>query len=126
MSYENMATIKETIDGVEWSVNPFPATKGIGYLKRLFKVFGESYAALTTAESEEAALQLAVSKLLENLDKDDVVDLVKCLLADVYKDGQKINFDSEFARRYGLLFKVTKFVVKENFSDFFTGNALSV
>lgn len=124
MSYENMSTIKTTIDGSEWSINPFTTTTGGNYLKRLLKVFGESYTALTTAKSEEEALQLAVTKLIENIDKDDVIGLIKAMLYDVQKDGKPVNFDMEFARRYKVLFQVVKFVVKENFGDFFTGNAI--
>ena len=124
MSYENMATISTTIDGSEWSINPFTTTTGGSYLKRLLKVFGESYTALTTAESEEAAITLAMSKLIENIDKDDVISLIKAMLYDIQKDGKKVNFDMEFARRYKVLFQVTKWVVQENFGDFFTGNVI--
>jgi len=124
MSIENMQTITREIDGDTWSINPFPATKGMGYIKRLLKVFGESFAALTTASTEEDAIQVAVKHLIENIDKDDVVGLVKDLLSGIEKNGAKVNFDMEFARRYGVLFKVTKFVVQENFGDFFTGNVI--
>ena len=50
--------------------------------------------------------------------------LIKAMLYDIQKDGKKVNFDMEFARRYKVLFQVTKWVVQENFGDFFTGNVI--
>ena len=123
MSLENMATVTETIAGDEWSCNPFTVTTGGNYLKRLTKLFGESFAALTSSQSQEEAVQLAVVKLIDNMDKDDITGLIKAMLYEVQKNGQKINFDTEFARRYKVLFEVVKFVVKVNYGDFFTADA---
>lgn len=121
-----METRYTNIDGDEWSVNPFPATKGAGYLKRLFKVFGKSFSVLLEVGDVEGGITRAVELLTDNLDNEDVVSLIVELTKGVKKNGKEINFDLEFSARYDLLFKVVKFIVMENYGSFFpksdTGN----
>lgn len=117
--YENMATMSTTIDGSTWEINPYPATVGAGYLKRLFKVFGQSFSVLVEAGDVEGGISKAVEMLVGNLDKDDVIDLVKKMTSGLRKDGSPVNFDSEFARRYHVLFAVVQWIITENFGSFF-------
>lgn len=125
MSVENMQTRTTFIGGDEWSHNPFSATTGIGYLKRLFKIFGQSFSVLIDATDPEAedGIAKAVALLTDNIDKDDVVQLVKALTFGVKKNNKEVNFDIEFAANYGTLFKVVTFIVKENYGSFFPSNA---
>ena len=121
--YENMSTRTTMIGDAEWSLNPFPATKGAGILKRLAKLFGQSFSAILESSDEESEGQIGVAKaiglLSDNLDKDDVVDLIKVMLSSVRKNGQPIHFDNEFGGRYDVMFKVVLWVAQENFGSFF-------
>lgn len=121
---DNLETRTTEINGETWSCNPFMGTTGVGYLKRLFKVFGQSFSVLVSQEDGEVGMGRAIDLLVENLDKDDVVDLVKKLCSGVMKDGKVINFDTEFAARYDVLIKVVTFVVKENFGSFFQNSGI--
>ena len=57
--------------------------------------------------------------LIEQFDKVDVVALIKELLSGVTKGTATINFDQEFAGRYGVIFDLVKEVLKFNFADVF-------
>jgi hypothetical protein len=118
MSNDNLMSIDKIIQGDNWSVTPLPAKQGMGMLKRLTKVFGESFAVMME-NGQEGGISLAVQLLVENLDKDDVVDIAVKLTSTVKKNGKDINFDLEFTRRYGLLLEVLKFIITENYSDLF-------
>ena len=121
---ENLESRTLIIGESTWTCNPFMGTTGVGYLKRLFKIFGQSFSVLIEQEDGEGGLGKAINLLTENLDKDDVVDLVKKLVASTTKDGKPVNFDTEFAARYDVLLKVVSFVVKENFGSFFQNSGI--
>ena len=125
-----MATRTTMIGSDEWSLNPFPATKGAGILKRLVKIFGASFSAILETKDEDnedglSGVAKAVDLLTDNLDKDDVVDLLKSMLSGVKKNGQQINFDNEFGGRYDVMFKVVLWVAQENFGSFFPNQGIS-
>lgn len=117
--YENMETLSTTIDNSLWEINPYPATVGAGYLKRLFKLFGKSFSVLIEAGEVEGGITKAVEMLVDNLDNDDVIQLITAMTKSLKKDGKAVNFDNEFARRYHVLLQVMQWIVTENFGGFF-------
>ena len=112
------------IDGTDYKITQFLATKGLGIEVKLMKLLGPSFMELQKASqdenAQEAVLTAAISALIEQFDKVDVVSLVKELLSGVTKGTQTLNFDQEFAGRYGVIFDLVKEVLKFNFSDVFS------
>lgn len=112
------------IDGVDYKITQFLATKGLGIEVKLMKLLGPSFMELQKASqdenAQEAVLTAAISTLIEQFDKVDVVSLIKELLSGVTKGNATINFDQEFAGRYGAIFDLVKEVLKFNFADVFS------
>jgi hypothetical protein len=112
------------IDGVDYKITQFLATKGLGIEVKLMKLLGPSFMELQKASqdenAQEAVLTAAISTLIEQFDKVDVVSLIKELLSGVTKGTATINFDQEFAGRYGAIFDLVKEVLKFNFADVFS------
>lgn len=118
------------IDGVDYKITQFLATKGLGIEVKLMKLLGPSFMELQKASqdenAQEAVLTAAISALIEQFDKVDVVSLVKELLSGVTKGTATINFDQEFAGRYGVIFDLVKEVLKFNFADVFSKLGLGI
>lgn len=110
------------INGQDYMISQFAATKGIGILKSLAKLLGPSFAELSKGqeESEQGAVGLALEKLFDNFDSVDVEKLVKDLMHGVSKSNVAINFDMEFSGNYDTLFALSKEVVEFNFGSVFT------
>lgn len=112
------------IDGVDYKITQFLATKGLGIEVKLMKLLGPSFMELQKAaqdeNAQEAVLSAAITVLIEQFDKVDVVALIKELLSGVTKGTATINFDQEFAGRYGVIFDLVKEVLKFNFADVFS------
>lgn len=109
-----------TIDGQDYMLSAFPATKGVKVFKLLAKLIGPAFQALTQAENEEAASALAIAKLLESMEEVAVEDLLKDLMVCVSKNNMAINFDTEFQADYGKLVKLAQEVVQLNYGSLFT------
>jgi len=118
------------IDGVDYKITQFLATKGLGIEVKLMKLLGPSFMELQKASqdenAQEAVLSAAIAVLIEQFDKVDVVALIKELLSGVTKGTATINFDQEFAGRYGVIFDLVKEVLKFNFADVFSKLGLSI
>ncbi len=113
-----MITQKQvTIDGINYTLSAFPATRGLRIMKELTKLVGPSFAAWAKGEDGIAGV---VTKLVENLDAVNVETLVKEIVSGATKDNMSINFDIEFAGNYMVLFKLVKEVIEFNFGGVFT------
>jgi len=125
------------VGDVEYSVTSFTASKGLQYVKQLSKIIAPSMAALAGNNTElpnlaemtvaDATLEdgflKAATLLVENMDKEDVVQLIKNLVSSCRRDNKDINFDQDYSCNYGELVKVLIEVVKFNFSDVFPKGA---
>ena len=105
-----------SINGEDFLLTQFPATKGIKILKQLIKLIGPAAAEIF----KEGDIGGAVGKLVENLDQVDVENLLKEMVATAAKGNVAINFDNEFAGEYAKLLKLVKEIVEFNFGDVFT------
>ncbi len=118
------------IDGVDYKITQFLATKGLGIEVKLMKLLGPSFMELQKASqdenAQEAVLSAAITVLIEQFDKVDVVALIKELLSGITKGTATINFDQEFAGRYGVIFDLVKEVLKFNFADVFSKLGLGI
>jgi hypothetical protein len=107
-----------------YEVTLFTTSRGISILRKLTKTIGPSMAALFEAGSNEFSLDdqgpftKAISLLADNIDKEDVVALLKDLLSNTTKNGKAINFDVDFMGKLVDLFKVAAFAAKVNLGDF--------
>ena len=118
------------LGGVDYKITPFVATKGLVIEVKLVKLLGPAFMELQKAAqgdgSEDAVLGEAINVLIGQMDKVDVVSLIKELVSNVSKGTMAINFDQEFAQRYGVLFDLIKEVLKVNFSDVFSKLGLGI
>jgi len=118
------------VDGVDYKISQFPATKALGIETRLIKLLGPAFMELQSAATDgdgEKVLTAAINALIEQMDKVDVVSLIKDLVgSNVTKGTSAINFDLEFAGRTGTLFELVKEVLKANFADVFSKLGLNI
>lgn len=125
-----IAQIDVHVDGADYKITQFLATKALGIEVKLMKLLGPSFMELQKAaqdeNAQEAVLTAAITTLIEQFDKVDVVALVKELMSGVTKGTAAINFDHEFAGRTGALIDLIKEVLKANFSDVFSKLGLSI
>lgn len=110
------------INGVDYKITQFPATQALGIEAKLVKLLGPAFLEMQKAEEgkEEDALSRALNVLIMNMDKVDVVSLVKELVSRVTKGTMTINFDQEFAGKTGGIWELVKEVVMFNFGDVFS------
>ena len=62
----------------------------------------------------------AMKELFDNIDKVPVENLIQNLMLTVFKGSMAINFDTEFAGKYDLLYALTKDVIEFNFGSVFS------
>jgi len=116
----------------EYSIPMFTTSKGLLYLKQLTKVIVPSFVALSEGAEQSVDLQdpnnatlqsdnllKAANLLVENMDKEDIVELIKNLVKGVRVDNKELNFEMDFAGNYGELLSVLTQVIKYNFSSVF-------
>lgn len=108
-----------------YTINLFAPTKAVKLLTRLTRLVGEPIAVMSQAEGgkPEKVLEIlpkATRALMERLgDEEEVLSLVKDLLANTTRDKKNIVFDSEFHGRLGAMMKLLTKVIEVNFEDFF-------
>lgn len=112
------------IDGDDYMITHFHTTKGLAIEVKLGKLLGPAWLELQKAaaddNTQEAVLASAIGCLIEQMDKVDVVALIKELVAGVTIGTKSINFDHDFAGRHATLFELVKEVLKFNFADVFS------
>ena len=127
------------INESEYTITQFTTSKGLKYLKQLIKILAPSFAALSEGADvsnidvksaiQDGTIQTdgfskAVNLLVENMDKEDVVELIKSLVQGVRKNNKDINFEAEFAGNYGELILVLVEVCKYNYASVFQEGGL--
>lgn len=121
------------INGVEYTINTIVATRALSLQPQLMKLIGRSLVAFFegndgSAKTPDAAAKLEgevmkkiVDTLIEDVEKVNIVDLAKNLIAcGATKGTMSINFDSEFTGNLGTLYKLLFAIIKLNFLDVFT------
>jgi hypothetical protein len=109
------------VEGTDYLLTAYPATKGLKYQKKLAKVLLPAFAEITkNSQSEEQAISIALEKLAENLDDLDEEMLKEMVVLGATKGGMQINFDFEFSTDYAKLFNLLKELIKFNFASVFT------
>ncbi|ADF58214.1 putative structural protein [Pseudomonas phage vB_PaeS_B8] len=103
-------------NGTEYTINLLPATRGISVLKQLTSLLGPSLAKYQADHDFSGAMK----ELFDNIDKVPVENLIQNLMLTVFKGSMAINFDTEFAGKYDLLYALTKDVIEFNFGSVFS------
>lgn len=119
-------THQREIDGSTWTVNQFSASEGLRLMTRLLKLCGNPIAtamralpneSILDAELDMAILADALADLTARLDENEVLDLIKRLVACTTEDGREVGgrFDTVFQGRYRTLAGVLMFVLEVNY-----------
>lgn len=121
-------TKEKTIDGFKVTVTQFPARYGFKMQARLIKVFAPILGTLLSGkqglESEVnlSGLGDALQKVFILLDENAAMQLVFDLMQSTRVDGQEMNdayFDSMFAGKMNVVYKILGFILEVNFGNFF-------
>ena len=120
------------INGIEYTINTIVATRALSLQPQLMKLIGRSLVAFFegndgSAKTAEAVAKLEgevmkkiVDTLIEDVEKVNIVDLAKNLIAcGATKGTMSINFDNEFTGNLGTLYKLLFAIIKLNFLDVF-------
>lgn len=120
------------INGVEYTINTIVATRALSLQPQLMKLIGRSLVAFFdgndgSAKSPEAIAKLEgevmkkiVDTLIEDVEKVNIVELAKNLIAyGATKGTMAIQFDNEFTGNLGTLYKLLFAIIKLNFLDVF-------
>lgn len=120
------------INGVEYTLNTIVATKALALQPSIMKLIGRSLVAFfegndgsaktpaDVAKLEGEVMKKIVDTLIEDVEKVNIVDLAKNLIAcGATKGTMSINFDSEFTGNLGTLYKLLFAIIKMNFLDVF-------
>jgi len=123
---------RQEINGVEYTINTIVATRALSLQPQIMKLIGRSLVAFFegndgSAKTPEAIAKLEgevmkkiVDTLIEDVEKVNIVDLAKNLIAcGATKGTMSINFDNEFTGNLGTLYKLLFAIIKLNFLDVF-------
>lgn len=114
------------INGNLYSIKLLPASVGLGVGTKLIKMFAPVIGIVADNSNEEKFVIPednnfffeASTVLVNSMDEDSVVEMVRLLLADLSYNGVTVDFDTHFRSKYGELFAVLEVALKENFGDF--------
>lgn len=120
------------INGVEYTINTIVATRALSLQPQLMKLIGRSLVAFfegndgsaktpdAIAKLEGEVMKKIVDTLIEDVEKVNIVELAKNLIAcGATKGTMSINFDNEFTGNLGTLYKLLFAIIKLNFLDVF-------
>ena len=120
------------INNVEYTLNTIVATKALALQPSIMKLIGRSLVAFfegndgsaktpdAIAKLEGEVMKKIVDTLIEDVEKVNIVDLAKNLIAyGATKGTMAINFDNEFTGNLGTLYKLLFAIIKMNFLDVF-------
>jgi len=123
---------RQEINGVDYTINTIVATRALSLQPQIMKLIGRSLVAFFegndgSAKTPEAIAKLEgevmkkiVDTLIEDVEKVNIVDLAKNLIAcGATKGTMSINFDNEFTGNLGTLYKLLFAIIKLNFLDVF-------
>lgn len=105
-----------------YTVKQWDATKAMIMKIKIGKYFGNILASIAgSKEPMEVVLMKNLGKMLEGVDEDAFVDLIKDIACSATRDGAKMNkalFDSYFTDNLVEPYELAFFVVKVNYEDF--------
>lgn len=123
MQYQTEVTIESGGEERVYTVSHFPTSRAAKNLARLAKLLGVPFATMMKAETNDIndVIPEAVGVLIDRLDEDDVLALIKDLTKAATYQGQPISeaaFETHFQGRLAELVKLLVEIVKWNYADF--------
>lgn len=119
------ATKQATIEGTAYQLNLLRADVGFRTALKLAGIAGPLISEITGGDEDEGFdIGLIVGDLFAE-GGDELFDVISLVLEGLMADGKPVDFGEHFMGNYAELIAVTVWALKENFSSFFTGNALS-
>ena len=118
-------TETEIINGHTYVCTQLDAERALKAQLKLMRIMGEPIIELLSKMEkngldDEAAMS-SFSKLGKNLDSDEFFKMFVDFTSECMRDGQRVNFVSDFSGNLLESWKVFIFVLKVNFKDFFSG-----
>jgi len=116
---------KTKILGHEYTCTQMSATEAMKFKFKFANLFSTSLDSLLLMNAEssiegiEAKLAFLVSKLACTVDPDKFIPLMKQLIGDCAKGGQRINFEQEYSGNLAEAYAVFVFALLTNYKDFF-------
>lgn len=121
--------------GATWSLNNLNAEKGLDLLSRISAILGgplgelmsailtggKPMAQLVAADLPKEAIAKVLGTLVQQLHAGGAKDIVKELLAGLYKDQKPVDFNQYFAGNYSELFRLVGWALEINYRDFLGG-----
>lgn len=128
-----MESHTRSIDGHEYLFTKFGAKQSMKYLGKVLKLVGEPIAMATGAATKDGGKSLfesdmdfemlgkAIGTLCEKFDDEEVQKLIIDISSfpNVLCDGVKVEFDSHYAGKLDLLFKVVRAALEVQYGNFF-------
>lgn len=110
------------IEGKSYKINTLPPSRAIKLLSKITKIVGGPMALMAGNGGDESKVEelipQAMSVLVDKLDEDVVLGIVKEMVSCVFVDNKSINFETEFMGKLGVLFDLCREVLEVNYSDF--------
>lgn len=110
------------VDGTVYDIMLFAPTRALKLQIRLARIIGAPMAEMVKVSMGADVgniLPQAVSLLMQKMDDtDEVVSLIKELMACVTKEKKMLDFDTEFRGRLGTMVLLLKKVIEIQFEDF--------
>lgn len=107
------------VGGTDYLINKFKGKEGLMIGAKIGKLIAPLFAASANNGTELDIGKIA-DYITDKMDEDSVCQLIVKLMTSVYKGSQQVNFDTEFAGNYAVLFDLIKEVVMFNYSDVFS------
>ena len=119
-------TITKQIGSDTWSVTQLPPTEALKLEMRLAPALMQGGARLLAAygkseAEQDAAIQNAIISMTDTLPADDMVEIIKDLCSQCFRNGERVEFERDFQGGAGVMlrYRVAWFVLEANFGDFF-------
>lgn len=101
-----------TIDGRAYLFKQYSAAVGLPMMNKILRLIGPTLEAHTQRDTK-----LVATTLLDQLFEPEVEELFNELVGTATRDGESIDYDTEFSGEYDHLFKFIMFAIQFHFGD---------
>ena len=117
---------KTEIDGHKYAYTQLSATASLKLKYKLAGIIGSAIGDLTTALGKTDVEQMksfsqAVEHIFAKNDPDEMVDLIKKILAPAFRDDTRIEFDAVYTGNTTEMYKALFWVLKQEYGGFMEG-----
>ena len=110
------------LNGKSYKINTLPPSRAIKLLSKITKIVGAPMALMAGNGGNEEVVEELIPKammiLVDKLDEDMVLNILKEMMTCVFVDNKSIAFETEFMGNLETLFDLAKEVLEVNYSGF--------